>query len=152
MNRARFELMLSEQFRLIAKINDTKGVEYSGHTDVLSDFRAVAKEIGITEQQALMTYATKHWRAINSFVQTGEVKSEPVEGRVHDLILYMLLLLAMTESNDNPNSEDIEKTTRKPEGPEKSHEDCFVPRPDAYLEDPHTEFEDPHTERNTWNV
>jgi hypothetical protein len=91
---------LEEQFDRIRELNSTKGVEYSGHADVLSDFREVAEAVGVTQEQALITYATKHWRAINAFVQTGAVKSEPIEGRLQDLILYSLLLIAMEREKD----------------------------------------------------
>ena len=99
MDRPTFCHLLDSEFERIRELNATKGVEYSGHADVLSDFRAVAEATGVSQEQALMTYATKHWRAINSYAKLGEVKSEPIEGRVRDLILYMLLFLGMIDDD-----------------------------------------------------
>jgi len=97
MERTQFNALMEKTFDRLRELNSTKGVEYSGHEDVLSDFRDVARAIGISPEQALMTYATKHWRAINHYAQAGKTLSEPIEGRIHDLQLYMQLLLAMVE-------------------------------------------------------
>lgn len=130
MDRPTFTKLLDQQFDRIRELNSTKGVEYSGHDDVLSDFRVVADQVGITPEQALITYATKHWRAINAYVQTGEVKSEPIQGRILDEILYMLLLLAMVEDKDenedwhDPNQIDGAQ-------PPRGSDDEFLARADG---------------------
>lgn len=94
MDRPTFEQRLEASFQRLRDLNSTKGKEYSGDEDVLADFKEVAAAIGITPEQALLTYMTKHWRAINSYVQRGRVltASEPIEGRIDDLILYGHLL------------------------------------------------------------
>ena len=104
MERTKFNELMEKTFDRLRELNSTKGVEYSGHEDVLSDFREVARAIGISPEQALMTYATKHWRAINHYAQEGATLSEPIEGRIHDLQLYMQLLLAMVEDGKPPEA------------------------------------------------
>ena len=95
MNRETFNKLLEDQFDHIRQLSNSKGEEYAGSDDVLADFREVGKALGISPEVALLCYQSKHWRAINSYVQTGEVRSEPIEGRLQDLILYSLLLIAM---------------------------------------------------------
>lgn len=101
MDRPTFEQQLEASFQRLRDLNSTKGKEYSGDLDVLSDFKEVAAAIGITPEQALMTYMTKHWRAINSYVQHGAVLSEPIGGRIDDLILYGHLLHGLIQDKSN---------------------------------------------------
>lgn len=103
MDRPTFETQTEETFQRLRDLNATKGKEYSGDDDVLSDFKDIAIAVGITPEQALITYATKHWRAINSYVQHGAVLSEPIAGRIDDLILYMHLLHGLIQDkSDSP--------------------------------------------------
>jgi len=104
-DRTTFTKFLEEHVEKIVEIDNTKGVEYSGNEDVLSDFKEVAAAVGVTPEQALLTYMTKHWRAINSYAQTGAVRSEPIQGRIHDLILYGLLFIAMVEEKGEPGDQ-----------------------------------------------
>lgn len=99
MDRPAFEAQLEASFQRLRDLNSTKGREYSGDADVLSDFREVAAAISITPEQALLTYMTKHWRAINSFVANGGTQqlAEPIGGRIDDLILYGHLLEALIQ-------------------------------------------------------
>jgi hypothetical protein len=73
-----------------------KGVDYTqGGPDRLSNFKETAKFMGLTARQALGTYLYKHVSAIFSFLKRGQVESEPIEGRIADVINYMLLLYKM---------------------------------------------------------
>lgn len=96
MDRPTFEQRLENSFDRLRNLNNTKGKEYSGDADVLSDFKEVAAAVGITPAQALLTYMTKHWRAINSYAADSDLElSEPISGRIDDLILYAHLLDAL---------------------------------------------------------
>lgn len=61
--------------------------------------------MGLTKEQVLMVYATKHWDALQTYVREQasggpqRALSEPISGRVHDMLVYMLLLLAMLQEN-----------------------------------------------------
>lgn len=95
MERAEFNQIIKETFDSIEKLNSTKGREYAREEEVFADFTETATAVGITPDQALQTYATKHWRAIQSYAKREQVLSEPIEGRIDDLILYMILYKAM---------------------------------------------------------
>jgi hypothetical protein len=96
----RFERMGEIEDELFAKIKEirrTKGQEYATVEDTLADFKEVAAETGTSPLQVWATYVKKHQRAIDTFVREGEVKSEAIEGRVLDTVVYHILLLGLIE-------------------------------------------------------
>lgn len=96
----KFERMQEIEEDLFEKIRDirrTKGREYATDEDTLADFKEVAEEVGITPLQCWATYVKKHLRAVDSFVREESVKSESIEGRILDVIVYHLLLLGLIE-------------------------------------------------------
>lgn len=98
----KFEALVLKTNKELARLADVKGGEYSGVVDRLANFRRVGAATGVNKETALMVYMTKHWDALQTYVkdlQTGteRPRSEALAGRVHDLMVYSLLLLAMLE-------------------------------------------------------
>jgi len=73
-----------------------KSEEYTiSSEDKLYNFKHVASRLGITPEQALMTYVLKHVDAICNDAKTGAIVSEEtVEARAMDIVNYMILLAA----------------------------------------------------------
>jgi hypothetical protein len=105
MNTDKFDALLSDTFDKLQRINITKGREYSGSEDRLANFKRQANPIGISPESILLVYMNKHIDSIHTFVKdlqtsTGfhtiaelEAKlSEPIEGRIDDVIMYCCLL------------------------------------------------------------
>jgi hypothetical protein len=91
-----FDAMLEENYQEILTLCRTKGADYARDFDRLSNFKDQAAKLGLTPYQVWGVYANKHWDAINSFVRNnGQLESEPIESRVHDIILYSFLLLGL---------------------------------------------------------
>jgi hypothetical protein len=101
-NRADFTAFRDQHYRLIADINDKKGHDYAGDEDALANFKEQAREIDVSVFQVWFTYFHKHWSAVKTFVKEGDVQSEPIEGRIHDCILYLFLLLGLIEDAEHP--------------------------------------------------
>lgn len=76
-----------------------KGADYTqgaeGDRGRLKNFYESSKRLGISPLQVLATYMNKHQMAIETFIQTGRLESEAIEGRIADLINYLLLLYKM---------------------------------------------------------
>ncbi len=76
-----------------------KGADYTqgaeGDRGRLKNFYEGSKALGITPMQVLATYMYKHRTAIDTFVQKGQVESEAIEGRIADMINYLLLAWKM---------------------------------------------------------
>lgn len=89
------EAIQEEVFRRIREIRETKGREYATDKDTLADFKEVAADVGITPLQCWATYVKKHERAIDSYIREGSVKSEAIEDRILDVVVYHLLLYGL---------------------------------------------------------
>lgn len=103
MKRTTFEALCSEHYDMIVHINQTKGKEYArDDDDALANFKRHATELGLRPEQVWAVYASKHWDAIMSYVKLGAtVSEESIEGRIHDAILYLFLLLGLITDGQN---------------------------------------------------
>ena len=82
------------------KMRDTKGKEYCGSEDRLANFKRAGEAIGIDPIKVLYVYMCKHWDSISSYVKGNrEGLSEPIRGRIVDLITYAGLLNGLIEEN-----------------------------------------------------
>src|SRR4051794_31393135 len=91
----------------IKSINQTKGRDYAGSEDALSNFKRTAEQTGLTPYQVWGVLTNKHWDAVQSFVRNnGQLESEPIEGRLHDLIVYCFLMLGLIEDQKGVVIED----------------------------------------------
>jgi|TARA_R100001129_G_scaffold12723_1_gene8305 hypothetical protein len=79
-------------------LSDVKRVEYTegNHNDnVLWNFESIADKVNLTPLQVLSVYYQKHNSSINNYFKDGKEYSEPIEGRIQDMINYLLLMVAM---------------------------------------------------------
>ena len=97
MTRDEFQQLMADTFQELININNTKGHDYAGETDSLANFKDEASVLDLRPEQVWAVFAGKHWRAIMTFCKEGDVASEPIEGRIHDLIMYGFLLLGIIE-------------------------------------------------------
>lgn len=97
MKKADFQNLITEQFTALQTLTATKGEEYAGagSEDQHANFHRQAEKLGIPAEKVLMVYLSKHQDAIDNYIRTGVVLSEPIEGRIDDAILYLLLLKAL---------------------------------------------------------
>lgn len=98
-----FDELLQSNYEAVLELCRTKGADYARDYDRLSNFKEQANKLGLTPYQVWGVYANKHWDAISAYVRNGgKVESEPIESRVHDLILYSFLLLGLIQDGDIP--------------------------------------------------
>ena len=71
--------------------------EYAGGEDVFGNFNRLAQGLHLTREKVFAVYAAKHWDGILSWVDGHRSQREPVQGRIKDLIVYLCLLHAMAE-------------------------------------------------------
>lgn len=92
-----FRACIEECERLLAR----KGHDYTqgaqGDRGRLKNFYKTGERNGITPFQALNVYMGKHLDAIDTFVKVGQLESEPIEGRIHDAINYLMLLYKLVQ-------------------------------------------------------
>jgi hypothetical protein len=87
-----------------------KSEEYTiSNLDKLYNFKHVAARLGITSEQALMTYVLKHVDAICNDAKTGSIVSdETVESRAMDICNYMILYAALKHIPQDTHENDTE--------------------------------------------
>ena len=89
--KALFDEMVADLNSLLTK----KGREYASDADALANFKN-ADDIGVSPLQKALIFAEKHWFSIKSYAKRGkELSNEPIEGRVHDMINYLFLILCL---------------------------------------------------------
>lgn len=111
MRRDRFQKVWDATDNRCRKINKTKGNDYAGDEDAFRNFKEVAARTGQDPLKVWLTYFSKHVMAVETFVQDGQVESEPIEGRIDDCITYLHLLHGMIEERkESPKVPPIENS------------------------------------------
>lgn len=100
MRQDEFEKLFQSTIEQIQHLLIVKGGEYAGSEDRLANFKRGAALAGVTPMQCLLVYLSKHYDAIATFIRDDahgkdRLRSEPIEGRVDDLINYGILLKAL---------------------------------------------------------
>ena len=120
MNRADFTQFMQDTFDTILELNKSKGHDYAGDGDAFNNFRKNATKLGLSPYQVLAVYRNKHEDAIETWHREGGVKSEPIEGRIIDDIVYLFLLLGMIHEDGTGTADlktaekSVEKKAKKP--------------------------------------
>lgn len=92
--------VVEDTFTKVKALGASKGAEYSGDTDRLANFRRNGADLGMPMETIWRVYAAKHWDSLGQYVQDltkgrTRKRSEPLEGRVDDLITYLCLFKLM---------------------------------------------------------
>lgn len=101
-SHARYNELVENTFTELRNLGELKGGEYAGDLDRLANFRRNGLDLGVPMELVWRIYAAKHWDAIGQYVRdsiTGKerVRLESIEGRIDDLIVYLLLFKAMVD-------------------------------------------------------
>jgi len=99
----RFDHLIDETITSIRNLSTIKGGEYAVVSeDRLSNFRKQAGELGVPMELIWKVYAQKHWDSVSTYVADlvggrERPRSEPISGRVDDLLVYLILFKAMCD-------------------------------------------------------
>lgn len=113
MIRTEFNKFQDYQLDKVKNLITSKGSDYAGDKDVLANFKRTGKDLDLTPEQVWGTFASKHWDAVMAYCKVGQVESEPIESRLHDIIAYSLLMLAMVEEKKRPSERVFEFVERE---------------------------------------
>lgn len=95
MNQIEGTALAKNRLNKTLKVLCTKSMEYSTNSDKLHNFKKAAALRDKTPEEALMGMVTKHWVAIDDFVQ--QIEKHPRDysqwdEKIGDIIVYMILL------------------------------------------------------------
>lgn len=105
MNSEQFAKSIDELYERLKALTASKGEEYKRREgNQFANFERGAQALGLTREQVLMVYLSKHLDSITTYVKdraAGQEKqyAEPITGRIDDAILYLLLLRGMAVEN-----------------------------------------------------
>lgn len=110
----RWAKLLADTFAALDRLAALKGGEYSGDDDRLANFRRNAYNLDLNKETVWAVYAAKHWDALMQFIQDKQlgkerVRLEGIEGRIDDLLVYLLLFKAMVQEDAPPYLEVSEE-------------------------------------------
>jgi hypothetical protein len=99
-NHDTFNQLVRETIASTAGLLTSKGEEYAGSEDRLANFKRGATLTGATPLQVAFIYASKHYDAIATYIRKDaerfpQLLSEPIDGRLDDLINYCILMKAI---------------------------------------------------------
>ncbi len=99
-SQEQYARILDETITNIKELSALKGGEYAGDHDRLANFRRNGSDLELPMEVIWRVYAAKHWDAVGQYIKDlhqDKVRErlEPIEGRVDDLIVYLILFKAM---------------------------------------------------------
>ena len=99
-----FKKLFAETVTSCEALLKVKGGEYAGDEDRLANFKRGAAHVGVKPLTVLFIYLSKHYDALATYVRLSEQGaamelSEPIEGRLQDLINYCILARAVIEES-----------------------------------------------------
>lgn len=107
MNNNEFYQRTEGFYQECIQIMKTKGGEYAGSEDKFANFKRLSGLQQISPLSIWFTYFTKHFDSLTSFIRrvnkgesVAEVDaslSEPISGRIGDMINYLFILKGMIE-------------------------------------------------------
>lgn len=100
-----FDMCLEACFEILG----VKGNDYTvGSKDRLFNFRRVAEFTGLTMEQVWSVYFAKHIFAVFNYVKSGgKSESEPIEGRLNDVINYTLLMYKIVQEREREKQKSM---------------------------------------------
>ena len=101
MNKQDFNTLTKHIWETIMSTRDSGQSEYARDTeDVLANFKRIGSWKNESQESVLLTYLLKHIDGIISHVNGYVSQRESVKGRITDVMVYCMLLWAMTEERE----------------------------------------------------
>lgn len=108
MTKEEFQSFITQKFNQDIKATSKDGQkEYALSVDAFDNFNRLSVELGISREQVLLVYFSKHRDGVISYIKGHKSQREPVQGRIKDMIVYLFLLWGMVEENEAIKDEKL---------------------------------------------
>lgn len=102
MKQEDFNVVVQETIASIENLLRVKGGEYAGSEDRLANFKRGQLRTGAHPYQVLWIYLSKHIDSVETYIKDtaagiSRERSEPIDGRLDDIINYCLLMKALVK-------------------------------------------------------
>lgn len=88
-------IRLKKFFEECMEVLKSKGMDYDSGVDSFSGIKGTAGRLRLKPEQILIVLMDKHWSAILSHAERGQLESEPIRERLKDLANYCALYAVM---------------------------------------------------------
>tara|TARA_A100001391_G_scaffold171638_1_gene133013 strand:- start:126 stop:452 length:327 start_codon:yes stop_codon:yes gene_type:complete len=108
LKQADFEKFRSDFIDEAFSLSDKKRIEYTegnAKDNVLWNFEDIANKLNLEPEDILAVYLNKHISSLNNYFKDKKVYSESIQGRVCDIVNYLILFLAMLEKKNRKINE-----------------------------------------------
>lgn len=96
--RAEVAELMSDVFEECVNVHAVANKEYAAESNALANFDEVGKDAGVPPERVWYVLASKHWRGIRAWITGFRSQREDVRGRIKDLIVYLVLLYAIIDN------------------------------------------------------
>lgn len=103
MDKLDFVEFKRDLFKECDRTQQLKGEDYTlGDNNAFANFVDGGERLAISKYKVWNVYADKHWKAITNFCKNdgSGVESEPIRGRIVDMITYLTLLAGMVRDDE----------------------------------------------------
>lgn len=97
MTKEEFSNFLHDKCDEIVATSKAGQSEYVLNENAFDNFERLSAELGISREQVLMVYFSKHRDGIINYLKGHVSQREPVQGRIKDCIVYLFLLWGMVD-------------------------------------------------------
>lgn len=123
MKQQNWNLFVSAFVQRISETLVAKGRDYNdGEDDRLQNFRSIGADAGVSDMQAALVLASKHWDAIKRHCRGHHCTTEDVRHRLLDLACYTILIAALEEDRVNAGTTAKEGADRGAVGGRAMHD------------------------------
>lgn len=101
--------------QVITEINflrDSGQKEYAGGENAFGNFERLEAQLVLDRKKVLWVYLMKHIDGVVSYLNGHISQREPVEGRINDIIVYLILLRGMIQEDKEKNNVPLSITTK----------------------------------------
>lgn len=100
MTQQEMAALMEETFKELIKLREAGQKEYA-HKDnsAFANFERIADRLGADREEILLVFLLKHLDGIVAHAQGHTSQREDVSGRIHDAIVYLILLKGMFQEN-----------------------------------------------------
>jgi hypothetical protein len=110
--------LVSKDCQLLREAGQKEYAHSEGNA--FSNFERTAEDLeNISREQVLWIFVKKHLDGIKAYINGHTSQREPIQGRINDAVVYLILLRGMVDDNETTSSTVQQINDRMEEG--KSH-------------------------------
>lgn len=119
MTKNQIATLMEETFQAMRDLREAGQAEYAhSEENAFANFERIAERTGISRETCLNIFLQKHLDGIAAHINGHTSQREDVSGRIHDALVYLILLKGMLLENQEAKKDDFQGWKFTAEGSE----------------------------------